>query len=107
MNRLRWLGLAFCPLAFVAACDDRSAHVFMASRYDATADCLGPTLGVDVVEGPDQGACNTLRCWISPGGEVYVSYAACDAPPDYAESSEGPCKQALSAYEAMRVCPQQ
>lgn len=78
----------------------------MASQYDAEGDCLGPVLAVDVVSGPDKGACNTLRCWISPGGEVYVSEAACDAPPDYAESVDGPCKQALCAHAAMLVCPQ-
>src|SRR5262249_25985337 len=68
-----------------AACSTTHVHLFGAYRYEMDRDCLESPAVVDVIDGPDPGMCAMLRCWISPGKEVYVTDTACDSPPDYAE----------------------
>jgi hypothetical protein len=89
-------------LVAAASCSDDSVHVFGANRYDPTRDCLEPGAAIDVIDGPDPGACDALRCWISPADEVYVTTTACDAPPGYVEHSTDRaktlCGKAILAY---------
>ena len=95
-------------LLTLTACEDRPVHAFVAARYDPVRDCLEPSAAVDVLEGPDPGASCEARCWQSPSGEVYVTTAACAAPPDFADRSadpEGsPCFLALDAHARSEAC---
>ncbi len=96
-------GVAALLVALVAAhaCSNNVDHVFGGYAYDPVNDCLYTSGAVDVVAGPDPGPCSMLRCWMSPGGLVYVTDEACDAPPDYQDETKdgsGPCVKALAAY---------
>jgi hypothetical protein len=82
-------------------CKANHVHIFGAYRYDTAQDCLEGPVAVDVIDGPDPGTCPRLRCWVSPGEEVYVTATACDAPVDYEERTRDPsaaCVKALDAY---------
>ena len=84
------------------ACESRPIHIFGGYAYDATHGCLDPACTVDVVAGAAPAACPTVRCWLSTGGIVYITTAACDAPPDYLDETANPastlCVKALAAY---------
>jgi hypothetical protein len=93
----------------LAGCDTRVAHVFGAFAYEADGGldgggCLSTTVAADLVDGPAPAApCKQVRCWIAPGGAVYVTDMACDAPSDYQDHTQdtsGPCVAALAAYAA-------
>jgi hypothetical protein len=92
----------------ITGCEDRSVHLFGAERYDPEGHCLEAPATVDVLSGPDPGPCNDLRCWQSPSGEVYVTSAACDAPPDFADRTSDPagslCAEALDAFAQKARC---
>jgi len=85
----------------LAACTTSHVHLFGAYRYDANRDCLESAATVDVIDGPDPGKCEVLRCWFAPADEVYVTDAACDAPISFVEhtsDTSGACVKALAAY---------
>src|SRR5262245_27854530 len=110
--RLGFLAFAAVPAsAFLSAsaCDDGRTHIFGAYRYEPTRDCLEGSAAVDVIDGPDPGACASVRCWTSPAGEIYVTSTACDAPPDYREHTQDPaqtpCERALAAFRCHVTCP--
>jgi hypothetical protein len=89
----------------LAACEATEVHIFAARRYEEANDCLEDTAGADVIAGPDPGACDRVRCWVSPGTEVYVTDLVCDAPPEYTEGTTdttGPCVKAQEAYRRPR-----
>lgn len=115
---VRWAGAAALLLALPAlvACENRLAHPFGAYVYEADGGpdggCVTWPAVVDVVDGPAPAApCKVVRCWQGPDGSVYVTDAACDAPPDYQDKTEdtaGPCGKALAAYGAdggQVLCP--
>jgi hypothetical protein len=89
---------------FGGACDAGVIHTFGAFPYNAARNCLENAGVVDVIDGPDPGACPGARCWVAPSGNVFVSDQACDAPLDYAQSTSGPCELALDAYKARTMC---
>jgi len=85
----------------LVGCTTTHVHIFVAYRYDAAADCLESRAGVDVIDGPDPGMCAAVRCWLSLGGDVYVTDTACDGPIDYKDQTSdmsGACVKALAAY---------
>ncbi|HVY44257.1 MAG TPA: hypothetical protein VHB21_00200 [Minicystis sp.] len=95
------LAVGLLGAAAFAACSNREVHAFSAWAYDADRDCLERPSIVDVLDGPDTGPCSQLRCWVSAGGDVYVTDTACDAPPDFKnETSDetGLCPEALKVY---------
>jgi hypothetical protein len=99
------LALAFAALtgalALGLACTDRLAHGWAAWQYDIQHDCLLTPAVVDVLSGPEKGTCQQVRCWESPGHEIYITNTACDAPPDYTnETNEksGACHAALEIF---------
>ena len=104
----RRLLLAPALVVLTAACSDDTVHVFGAHRWNADSDCLEGAAAVDVIDGPDDGPCDAVRCWVSPGGDVYVTTTACGAPPGYVDHSadpEGsPCEAALAAYQTKTFC---
>lgn len=116
-----WQGGSWSLLAGLAAfggllgtaCGPGRVHVFGAYRYETGGDCLEGAAAVDVIDGPDPGACNASRCWISPAGEVYVTSTACDGPPDYVDHTKdpagAPCARALVAFARTNhgACPAQ
>jgi hypothetical protein len=83
-------------------CGEANMHLFGAYRYDPAEDCLESAAAVDVVAGPDPGVCESVRCWTSPAGEVYVTTTACDAPEGYVEGTDdaegSTCALALAAH---------
>lgn len=85
-------------------CDSgQGVYPFSAFPYDPVGHCLGSAVVVDVLSGPDPGPCAQVRCWERVSGEVFVTDAACVAPADFADHSadaDGPCKEALAAYES-------
>jgi hypothetical protein len=101
----------------LGACTTRVAHVFGAYRFeegmDPAEDCLEAAAAVDVVDGPDPGICNGVRCWIAPGGNVFVTTTACDAPPDYRDHTSDPagtaCGRAIAVFQRIGTgnCPAQ
>ena len=99
---------AILALSALPACDDRPVHAFMAARYDPVRDCLEPSAAVDVMAGQDPGASCEARCWESPEGDIYITTAACAAPPDFVDRSadpEGsPCFLALAAHTRSAAC---
>jgi hypothetical protein len=106
------LRAAVASLALVAAvavalgggCDGGLVHTFGAFPFNVAQGCLEGATAVDVIEGPDPGACNEVHCWVKPSGDILVTDQACDAPTDYTESASGPCKQALDAYKKRVMC---
>jgi hypothetical protein len=85
----------------LVGCTTTHVHIFVAYHYDETADCLESPAGADVIDGPDPGTCAAVRCWVSPGDDVYVTDDACDAPLGYVEQTSdmsGVCVKALAAY---------
>jgi len=82
-------------------CSDE-VHVFGAHHYDSDADCLEGAAAVEVLEGPDPGPCEEVRCWRSPEDEIFVTSTACDGPPGYSEETDAPegepCALALAAF---------
>lgn len=93
-----------CGLALSSgvSCGEADAHTFGAYRYNPFEDCMEGAAAVDVIEGPDPGICEEVRCWKSPGGEVYVTSTSCDAPVGYEEGTFDPagsvCARALAAF---------
>jgi hypothetical protein len=89
-------------LLALGACEDRLAHPFGAYRYRPDQDCIEGAAAVDVIDGPDRGPCDAVRCWVSPAKEVYVTTTACDGPLNYAEHTKdaagSPCARALEAF---------
>ena len=105
--RLRFaasLALIAAGAVLGGACNASLVHTFGAFPYDAKDDCLEIGQTLDVIEGPDPGACSKLRCWVNPAGEAFVTDKACDAPIDLAESTTGPCEPALEAYKNHVMC---
>ena len=95
------LATAFAGALVAAACTDNIDHVFGGYAYDPVNNCLYTSGAVDVIAGADPGQCPELRCWLSPGGLVYVTDEACDAPIDYVDETQadsGPCVKALADY---------
>ena len=88
----------------VVSCDDGLVHTFFALPYNATLGCLRSAAAVDVIDGPDPGSCAEVHCWVKPGGEIFVSDRACDAPLDFTKSASGLCKLALDAYKKRVMC---
>lgn len=97
-----WQALALLAILTAASCEDRLAHPFGAYRYQPDHDCLESAATVDVIDGPDPGRCDALRCWVSPAAEVYVTTTACDGPSNYVERTKDPagsaCARALEAF---------
>jgi hypothetical protein len=95
-------GLALCAALFAVGCTDDITHVFGAYRYEEGPDCLEAAAAIDVIEGKDPGTCPSIRCWMTPADDVYVTSTACDAPPDYADHTSDPpasgCGRALAAF---------
>ena len=86
------------------ACDSGLVHTFGAYPYNVARNCLENAGAVDVIDGPDPGACPGARCWVTSSGNVYVSDQACDAPIDYTQSTAGPCALALEAFKKRIMC---
>ena len=111
MSRRSRAALALSVGLGVVGCTALLVHNFGAQRYDEDRDCLEGAAVVDVLEGEDGGMCDATRCWVSPGGEVYVTTTACDAPLDYREGTADPadsgCGRALAAYasDGRSPCP--
>ncbi len=89
---------------FGGACDAGLVHPFAAFPYNVALNCLEDVGVVDVIDGPDPGVCSGARCWVTPGGNIFVSDQACDAPLDYMQSTSGPCKLALEAHKTRTMC---
>lgn len=102
--------LALLALLIAGGCEDRLAHPFGAYRYQPDRDCFESAATVDVIDGPDPGRCDALRCWVSPAAEVYVTTSACDGPSNYVEHTGDPdgsaCARALEAFarEGHGIC---
>jgi hypothetical protein len=95
------LAAALVAVPGETACVARPIHVFGGYAYDPTMDCLDPACTIDVIAGVDPGPCAAVRCWQSPGGSLYVTSTACDAPPDYLDQTNNGsslCVKALAAY---------
>jgi len=94
-----------------AGCDDLQVHPFFGSRYDPARDCVESPAVLDVLEGPDPGRCETIRCYEAPeGDDVFITDGACDAPDGYVDrtnDAKSPCADALTAYarEGHSRCP--
>lgn len=103
------LALSLLPaLPALTACEDRPVHAFVAARYDPVRDCLEPSAAVDVIAGQDPGGSCEARCWESPSGDIYITAAACAAPPDFVDRSAdpqgSPCFLALDAHTRSAAC---
>ncbi len=91
-------------------CVGRLDHVFGGYTYEASLDCLEASGAIDVVAGADPGTCPMLHCWAAPGGTIYVTDEACDAPPDYVDHTHDgfpACVKALALYAMPqhKLCP--
>ena len=80
----------------------------MAQQYDPDEECLGPSLLVDVLNGPAPEPCNEPRCWHSAFDEIFITTRTCVAPPDFTDGTQDPpgsdCALALAALEAKELC---
>ena len=97
----RALALILAAVAVAVACSNNDVHPFSAYAYDPDRDCLEAPAAVDVISGPDDGPCTQLRCWESPGHDIYITETACSAPSDYKDETKdetGICPAALNAY---------
>lgn len=98
----RAVALALALAGAIGACSSRVFHTFGARRYVAEQDCLEKGLAIDVIDGPDPGVCEKVRCWLASSGDVYVTTTACDAPVDFVDATGAPagspCGRALAAY---------
>jgi hypothetical protein len=104
---MRWT--VFVPALLIAvACDPPDVHILTGQLYDPGAACVGPSSGVDVVQGPSTGdACNPSCLSIASGDASYV-YVTTICPPfpgDYTVEAEDaatgagdPCTGAFAAY---------
>ena len=104
---MRWA--AFVPaVLLVASCDQPDVHILTGQLYDPTAACVGPSSGVDVIQGPSTGdSCNPSCLSIASGDASYV-YVTTICPPfpgDYTVEAEDaaagagdPCTGAFAAY---------
>jgi hypothetical protein len=92
-------------------CTDQLVHGFGAYEYDVSRHCLFDAAVVDVIDGPDPGECDDLRCWVSSDGEVYVTTTACDAPKNVVDHTKDPegtdCYSALALFnkKGHSICP--
>jgi hypothetical protein len=105
---VRGTALAAVAALGLAGCEDREVHVFSAQRYDPDRSCLEDPVAIDVLEGPDPGPCDDVRCWNAPSGDALITTAACNAPPDYEDGTADPagsrCAAALAALESGAWC---
>jgi len=94
-------------LALTACRDPLLVYALSGRHYDEAEDCLGEDLVIDVIEGEVSGTCEGVRCIRSEEtGDHYVT-AACDVPElyeDLTDQAEGPCADALAAYQAEQFC---
>jgi hypothetical protein len=102
--------LAVLAAALLFACSGRVVHTFGAERWNAAGYCLEKGAAVDVIEGADPGQCPSVRCWVGPDGEVWVTTTACDGPADFREGTKDPpgsaCADAIAAEGRGAVCPE-
>jgi len=115
---LKWF--AVLPAFLLAAsCDEPDVHILSGQLYDPAGACVGPSDGVDVVQGPATGDnCNPSCLTIGSGGTtlIYVTTVCPPFPGDYSVEAEDaateagdPCTgafAALAAYDDSGVtCP--
>jgi hypothetical protein len=104
------VGGAALGAAAAVDCTGRLDHAFGGYAYDPTLSCLEASGAIDVIAGADPGQCAMLRCWLAPDGSIYVTDAACDAPPDYVDETDNDfpaCVKALALYNGPghTLCP--
>jgi hypothetical protein len=102
-------------MAAVTSCDDVGVHILSGELYDPALACLGPTAGVDVVQGGATGDNCAPTCLVATSGDssfVYVTTTCPPYPGDYTSESSSqatdpsdPCTGAFAAYVAEAGCP--
>jgi len=110
MTRLeRWAAAA--TTAFACACTDPSTHVLVGNAFDPGAMCLEPSIGFDIVDGPDPGQCAPTCVVDAKSGATFVTVMCPPYPildtTTFADASTGAadvCKEALAAWNAEAVC---
>ena len=115
---MRW-SVVLPAVLVVASCDEPNVHILTAQLYEPAGACVGPSNGVDVVNGASTGdACDPSCLTITSGSttSVYVTTQCPPFPGDYSVEGEDasteagdPCPgafAALAAYDDSGVtCP--
>jgi hypothetical protein len=116
---------AAVAVAAIAACDDVPVHILSAQAYSPQYACLGPTAGVDVVQGSATGDnCDPTCLTVTASSTdpttnvttsttyVYITTTCPPYPSDYTQESQAqatdpsdPCTGAFAAYAAGATCP--
>ncbi len=111
MKRALLLAMAAAGLVVgaVGACNNTASHIFIARQYDPKNQCVEPSEGIDVVDGPAPTVGCTAACLTNPNGDVYVSgmcppYPFGDTVVGGDAGDAGPCAPALAAYGANTTC---
>lgn len=90
-------------LAPAVACDDLAVETFVASRWDASRECLEASGIVDVYEDDAPATCDAeVRCWLSPEGDLFAT-TECEAGPGWEETTvddDDRCDDAVDAFAA-------
>lgn len=90
-------------LVAAAACTDMTVHPFSAYALGGSGECIEPAGVIDVIDGPDPGECDVLRCWVDPEGQVFITTTACDAPHGFVDHTKDPagsdCYRALALFD--------
>jgi hypothetical protein len=91
--------------AALGACNSPETHVLIANQYDGFHDCLDPSNGVDVADGPLPSSDCPPSCITDTAGNTFVTTMCPPYPPqDNAGGTTGLCGPALAAWQAGKVC---
>jgi hypothetical protein len=115
---MRW-ALVFPAVLAVASCDDANVHILTGQLYDPVRMCVGPSSGVDVINGASTGdncspSCLTIASPTTSGTTtaVYITTVCPPFPVDYSVEAEDaateagdPCPGAFAAYIDDAGCP--
>lgn len=106
-----WLGVAGLGIAMAIAwaCGSQSSHVFIARPYEIARDCVDPSAGVDVVDGPPSTASCAPVCVIDTMHNYLVTgscppYPYGDAIQAMDAAVDPTCMLALAAYVRNDTC---
>jgi hypothetical protein len=105
------LGLAMLALA-ASSCTSVRSHIFIARPFESARDCVDPSEGIDVVDGPQPaGGCNPVCVLVAgDGGTGYYVSGMCPPYPlgDTVQTPDAgldpTCTAALAAYLRNDTC---
>ncbi len=113
--RVAWVAVAIATggaLLAAEACDDSvRSHVFSGRQYEDARDCLDDPSSIDVVDGPEPGACDP-KCIVAPPdpdsgiATLYISTMCPPLPPAPFDTTgtDPRCSYALLLYNQNVTC---